>query len=833
MPTDLLCVQGQNDYLCNLNTKFFYNIRYIFMRKHFVYVAFSLMMMGTIPVGAQTGMTDAQVIQYVQDGLKQGKSQQQLMTELMAKGVTQEQGLRLKQMYESGQISMDDSSATGSSSGLDESSRKRASEPAKETADKNTEVKDMPAAPGVKSQEDEIFGRNIFTNKNLTFEPEQNVATPQNYILGPGDEIIIDIFGASENTIRQEITPDGYISVKGLGMISLNGMNIADAKMYLKNQLGRIYADAENIIQISLGKTRSIRVNVMGEVMTPGTYTLSAFASVFHALYSAGGVTDLGSLRNIMVTRNGKTVATVDVYDFIMEGKTDVNINLLEGDVVIVPTYDAIVKVEGKVKRPMKYEMKENETVSTLLKYAGSFAHNAYRNSVRVIRQTGREFEVATVERKDYGSFGLMDGDVVSADSIINRFKNKLEIKGAVYRPGIYEFCEEINTVGKLLKQADGLLGDAFTNRAVLYRQRENLTLEVTPVDVKGIMDGTAADVELRNNDVLYVPSIYDIKNMGNVYISGEVMKPGTYPYADNMTLEDIVITAGGLKDAASLIRVDVARRMTDNKGTHAIDTVGQNFSFGLKDGFVVDGQPGFVLQPYDQVFVRRSPGYSEQKNVKVNGEVLYEGEYSLTYKNERLSSLISRAGGVTNFGYARGAKLTRVANEHEIERMQSVINMMRKELGESLANSLMLELDSVFTVGIDLEAALKNPGSDADIVLREGDVISVPEMTSTVKINGAVMMPNTVTYKDGKNVRYYLNQAGGYSQNAKKTKKFIIYMNGEVEKVKSRSKKVEPGCEIIVPNKVKQNRIGDYIGYATSFASLATMVASLANLLK
>ncbi len=804
------------------------------MRKHFVYVAFSLLLMGTVPAAAQSGMTDAQVIQYVQDGLKQGKSQQQLMTELMARGVTQEQGLRLKQMYESGQISMDQTE-TNTESGLENKERSRTeNEQKNNAAEKNTEVKtDAAPVQEVKKKEDEIFGRNIFTNKNLSFEPAQNVATPQNYILGPGDEIIIDIFGASENTIRQEITPDGYISVKGLGMIPLNGMNIADAKTYLKGQLSRIYADAENIIQITLGKTRSIRVNVMGEVMTPGTYTLSAFASVFHALYSAGGVTDLGSLRNIAVTRNGKTVATVDVYDFIMEGKTKENINLQEGDVVIVPTYDAIVKVEGKVKRPMKYEMKEDETVSTLLKYAGFFAHNAYRNSVRVIRQTGREFEVATVERKDYGSFKLMDGDVVSADSIINRFKNKLEIKGAVYRPGIYEFCEEINTVGKLLKQADGLLGDAFTNRAVLYRQRENLTMEVTPVDVKGIMDGTAADVELRNNDVLYVPSIYDIKNMGNVYISGEVMKPGTYPYADNMTLEDIVITAGGLKDAASLIRVDVSRRMKDNKGTHAIDTVGQNFSFGLKDGFVVDGQPGFILEPYDQVFVRRSPGYSEQKNVTVNGEVLYEGEYSLTYKNERLSSLIKRAGGITNFGYARGAKLTRVANEHEIKRMQSVIDMMRKELGESLANSLMLELDSVFTVGIDLETALKNPGSNADIVLREGDVISVPEMTSTVKINGAVMMPNTVTYKDGKNVRYYLNQAGGYSQNAKRTKKFIIYMNGEVEKVKSRSKKVEPGCEIIVPNKVKQNRIGDYIGYATSFASLATMVASLANLLK
>lgn len=800
------------------------------MRIFFVSVAVTLLLMGSTTAMAQTGMTDAQVIQYVQEGLSQGKSQQQLMMELSAKGVTTEQALRLKQMYENGEISTE---STQTKTVTDTSRMRESTEANKAEEAPKQESAPAEAPAKVNPLSEMVYGRNIFTNDKLSFEPDLNMATPQNYRLGPGDEIIIDIWGASEDIIRKEISPDGSINVPGLGVISLNGMNIADAKEYLKSELSKIYADEGNQIQVTLGKTRSIKINVMGEVMVPGTYTLSAFASVFHALYSAGGVTDLGSLRNIKVARNGKTVAEVDVYEYIMQGKTSDDINLQEGDVVIVPTYDAIVKVEGKVKRPMKYEMKDNETVSTLLKYAGFFAPNAYKNSVRVVRQEGREYSIATVERDNFGAFKLMDGDVVSADSIINRFSNKLEIKGAVYRPGIYEYCESINTVKKLLQQADGLLGDAFTNRAVLYRQRENLTSEVLPVDVKGILDGTAEDVELRKNDILFVPSIYDIKNIGNVYISGEVVKPGTYPYADNMTLEDIVITAGGLKDAASLVRVDISRRMKDNKGTHAIDTVGQNFSFGLKDGFIVDGEPGFVLEPFDQVFVRRSPGYSEQKNVTVNGEVLYSGEYSLNYKNERLSSLISRAGGLTAFGYARGAKLTRVANDHEIKRMQNVIDMMRRELGESLANSLMLELDSVFTVGIDLEEAMKNPGGSADIVLREGDVISVPEMTSTVKINGAVMMPNTVTYQKGKKVSYYLDQAGGYSQNAKKTKKFIIYMNGEVTKVKSRSKKVEPGCEIVVPNKVKQNRIGEVIGYATSFASLATMIASLANLLK
>lgn len=795
------------------------------MKKHFIYAALALMMMGAQPMMAQGGMTDQQAIEYIKKGVEQGKSQKQLMVELSARGVTKEQALRLKSMYESGQIA-----GGGAQTGVQDINSRMRQEQA--MAAEGTMGLDA-AAVAEATRGDEVFGRNIFTNKNLTFEPQQNVATPQNYVLGPGDEIIIDIWGASENSIRQTISPEGSISIAGLGMISLNGMNIADARGYLKSELSRIYADEGNQIQVTLGNTRSIKVNVMGEVMVPGTYTLSAFASVFHALYNAGGISDLGSLRDIKVVRNGKTVANVDVYEYILQGKTEGNINLREGDVVIVPTYDAIVKMEGNVKRPMRYEMKSTETISTLLKYAGFFSANAYKNSVRVVRQEGRELSVATVERDDFGTFKVMDGDVVSADSIINRFANKLEIQGAVYRPGIYEFCENINSVKELLTQADGLLGDAFTNRAVIYRQRPNLTREVLPVDVKAIMDGTAADVELKNNDLLFVPSIHDIKYEGDVYISGEVKRPGTYPYADNMTLEDFVITAGGLNDAASLVRVDVARRIKDNKGTESTVEVSKNFTFGLKDGFIVDGQAGFVLEPYDQVFVRRSPGYSVQRNVTVDGEVLFAGEYSLNVKNERLSSLIERAGGVTEFGYTRGAKLTRVANDDERKRMNDVLDLMRRELGDKMTDSLRLELSDVFTVGIDLEAALKNPGGDADIVLREGDVISVPEMTSTVKINGAVMMPNTVTYIEGKDVGYYLSQAGGYSQNAKKSKKFIIYMNGQVDKVKSRSHKVEPGCEIVVPNKVKKNTFANTMGYTTSFASLAMMVATIANLIK
>ena len=682
--------------------------------------------------------------------------------------------------------------------------------------------------------EDEVFGRNIFNTASLTFEPNINLATPENYRLGPGDEIIIDIWGASQNTIKQEISPDGFINIPNLGLVYLGNKTMKEADGLLKEELRKIYADSGNSIKVTLGNIRTIQVNVMGEVMFPGTYTLSSFSTVFHALYSAGGVSPIGSLRNVKVARGGSVVATLDVYEYIMKGKIEDDICLQEGDVIIVPAYEALVKITGKVKRPMRYEMKKNESVGTLLAYAGGFASDAYKKTLRVIRQDGSEYSVATVDENNYTNFQVQDGDAVTVDPILDRYTNRLEIKGAVYRPGIYQLSGNLNTVRQLVEKADGLLGEAFTARAVLYRERENLTREVQPVDVVGILNGTVPDIALRKNDILYIPSIHDLQDWGKVTISGEINKPGEYTYADNMTLEDLVITAGGLKEAASIVRVDIARRIRDPKSTTESETTGENYSFALKDGFVIDGQPGFVLQPYDQVIVRRSPSYSEQVNVTVNGEVLYSGQYNLRTKNERLSSVIERAGGVSKFAYVRGAKLTRVANAEELKRMEDAIRMIRKEIGDAVATSMGLTVDSTFTVGIDLEAALANPGSDADIVLREGDVINVPEYNNTVKISGAVMMPNTVSFLQGKKVSYYLSQAGGYSSQAKKSKKFIIYMNGQVAEVKGSGKKqIEPGCEIVVPNKTRKFNFATMMSNATSFASLATMVASLANLLK
>ena len=815
------------------------------MRKQFARVVLWLFLLGGPALYAQSGMTDGQVIEYVQQALQQGKDQQTIAMELLSKGATQEQLLRLKSQYSGAATSGSSSQAGEGGAVQDTGTRARKTTVAnatdgeaalegantdemKETMKKRQELKVSTAG------ENDVFGRNIFNIDKLTFQPNLNMATPENYRLGPGDEVIVDVWGASQNTMRLEVSPDGYVNISNLGLVYLNNMTIKDARQLLKQELGKIYADSANNIQVTLGNIRTIQVNVMGEVRAPGTYALSSLSTVFHALYASGGVSDIGSLRNVQVARGGKTIARLDVYEYIMKGQIQDDIRLQDGDVVIVPTYDELVKITGKVKRPMFYEMKNGESAATLLKYAGGFSSDAYKKSIRVLRKDGKEFSVKTVDDIHYSAFKLIDGDVVTVDSILNRFNNRLEVKGAVYHPGVFELSGSLNTVRQLVEKADGLLGDAFTGRAVLYRERENLTKEVLPVDIEGILKGTSPDIALQKNDILYIPSIHDLQDMGKVTISGEVNKPGSYTYADHMSLEDLVITAGGLKESASLVRVDVSRRIRDPKGTTEPDMIGQNFSFGLKDGFVVDGEAGFELQPYDQVFVRRSPSYTEQVNVTVDGEVLYRGEYTLSTKSERLSSLIQRAGGVSRYAYVRGAKLRRVANEEELRRMEDVVKMVRREIGETLATSLGLKVDSTFTVGLDLEAALANPGSDADLVLREGDVLTVPEYNNTVKVNGAVMMPNTVSYAKGKSVKYYLNQAGGYSANAKKSQKFIIYMNGQVAEVKGSGKKqIEPGCEIVVPNKTKKLNFATVVSNATSFASLATMLASLATMMK
>ena len=778
------------------------------------------------PVGAYAQMTDQQVLNYVKDGIREGKEQKQMAAELARRGVTREQAERVKQLYEQ-QTQTNASTMQGTDRN---EARLRA-----ETADETTEILDE--QPGVLelAQEERVFGRNIFNTRNLTFEPNNNLATPPNYRLGPGDEVIIDIWGASQNTIRQTISPDGTINLQELGPVYLSGLSVREAEKYLQSQLGQLYSNENNQIKVTLGNSRTIQINIMGEVVQPGTYALSAFSTVLHALYRAGGVNNIGSLRTVRLVRGGKTIATVDVYDFILNGKIKDDISLQEGDVIIVPAYEMLVKISGNVKRNMKFEMKNGETLTDLVAYSGGFDADAYSESLRIVRQNGAEYEVKTVAKDDFASTALRDGDVVTVSALLNRFTNKVEIKGAVYRPDIYELGGRVKTVCQLIEQADGLMDDAFTARAILQRQRDDMTREVLPVDIGAVMSGKAADIPLRKNDILYVPSIHDLQEYGDITVHGEVALPGSYTYADNMTLEDIIIQAGGLREAASTARIDVARRIKNPASTDDSDTIGETYSFSLKDGFIISGEPGFLLQPYDQVYVRRSPAYQAQQNVTVSGEVIFEGSYAMTSRNERISDLVRKSGGLTASAYVRGARLTRVASPEERRRMANVVQMFERELGSGAVDSLGLHVELTYPIGIDLEAALSSPGGDADLVLREGDVLSVPKYNNTVKITGEVMMPNTVFYDSAGTIKDYINQAGGYSQNAKKSKAFIVYMNGTITKVRGNaSAQIEPGCEIIVPMRRKRDAgqiWGEIMSFTSSLSSLGMMVAYIAAL--
>lgn len=795
-------------------------------------------------------MSDEQVVQYVKDAQKTGKSEREITVELMRRGVTREQVERIKEKYENAQNGQQVDEQASETRSRQRGKQSQPIQGLRSTSSERQQPSEfLEDSLGVderdlywEKKEDptqQIFGHNIFSNPNLTFEPNYNIATPVDYRLGPGDEVIIDVWGASETTIRQTISPEGSILVNTLGPVYLSGKTVGEANQYLKQEFARIYSGVSGTapttdVKLTLGEIRSIQVNVMGEVMIPGTYTLSSFSSVFHALYSAGGVNKIGSLRNIKIVRNGDVVAELDVYDLLMKGKMKDDIRLQDGDVVLVDPYISLVQIWGKVKRPMFYELTKEENMKTLLEYAGGFTGDAYKKAVRVVRKTGRELQIYNVDEANFASFRMDDGDVVTVDSVLNRYENRVEIRGAVYRPGLYQLDGSVNTVKNLLAKAEGVRGDAFLNRAILDREKPDLTHEMIQVDIRGLLNGTVADIPLVKNDILYIPSIHDIQEEQTVTIHGEVANPGTFLYSENLTIEDLVLQAGGLLEAASTTKVEIARRVKSPKSEDFTLTVGENFSFDLKDGMLVgDGSDDFRLKPFDEVYIRRSPAYYEQRNVTVAGEVLFSGSYALSKKNERLSDLVEKAGGVTPAAYVRGARLMRTMTEDELRRKEDAMRMVN--MGDSISMK-KLDLSNRYSVGIDLEKALENPGSEYDMVLREGDILYVPEYVSTVKINGAVMYPNTVLFKKGENLRYYINQAGGFGNGAKKRRAYVVYMNGTVSRLKSRSSKaIEPGCEIIVPAKDPKKKMSaaEIIGMGTSAASLATMVATLVNLFK
>lgn len=811
-------------------------------RRFILYLLVSLSVLGTY---AQT-MSDQQVMEFIAREHRAGSSQSQIMTKLVQRGVKVDQIRRLRQKYDS-QIRERGITTLPNRSMEEPVERMRTNNNAEATSRdlSSGNVNPMGSSVGATSLENDImalslleeepakkvFGRDIFNNNKLTFEPNMNLATPQNYVLGPGDQVIIDIYGASQRTHQLTVSPDGLVTVPGYGPIAVGGLSVAAAQSKIRSSLGSRYASSD--IKLTLGQTRTITVNVMGEVKVPGTYTLSAFATVFHALYSAGGINDLGTLRNIKVFRQGRLITVVDIYEYILNGRLAGNVRLQDNDVIQVGAYDCLVDITGKVKRTMLYEMRQNESVATLIKYAGGFTGDAYKKSVRLVRKSGEKFTVFNVNEFDMAGFKVADGDSVSVDSIINRYENMVEVKGAIFRPGLYQLGANVNSVKTLIESAEGVTEDAFMAHAVIHRMKEDRSLMTIPVDVQGILNGTVADIPLQNEDVLFIPTQTELRTLRTLTITGEVMTPGDYEYADNTTVEDLILQAGGLKDEASTARVDVSRRIMDPKSKNKTKDISKSFSFSLKDGLVVDGEQGFFLEPYDVVHVRRSPGFHTPRSVTIEGEVNFEGDFTLEKKNQRLSDLIAAAGGVTDDAYVKGARLIRQMTDDERARMETVLRMVRAQ--QSDKDSIKMEqlvTETTYPVGIYLDRALANPGGDYDIPLREGDRIIIPEYNGTVRISGNVMFPNTVAFTEGEDYKYYVNQAGGFGNRAKKSKTYVIYLNGTVSQV-GHGTKIEPGCEIVVPTK-KERTPFDWSHLATigsSMASLATLILAITKL--
>ena len=699
-----------------------------------------------------------------------------------------------------------------------------------------------------------VFGREIFSNKNLSFEPDLNIPTPKNYILSAGDELLINVWGDSELNLKLKVSPEGTILIPNLGPVSVSGLTIETAENRIRQELGRIMSTlsgntdgANTFVSVSLSQIRSIKVNIVGEVVAPGTYTLPSFATLFNALYAAGGVNEIGSLRGIKVYRNSKEVAKLDVYDYLLNGKYNTNIRLEENDMVIVAPYDQLAVVRGKVKRNRIFEMKKGETLSQLLNMAGGFTGDAYKKDVRIKRKADSRYQIATVTEDKYPTFAMMDGDSLLVDSVIPFYENRLIVTGAVWRPGEYELNGTVHTVKGLINQAAGLKGDEFTGRAQITRLNPDFTTTVIAVDIRGILNGTSPDIELKPEDILNIPSLFDLREPYTIKVSGAVNYVDTVlPYRNNLTVEDAIMMAGGLKESAATVNVEVARRIKDTKTYENSNRTAEVFNFELNDnlGLIsVDGKNSnsvFTLEPFDEVYVRFSPGYQEQQVVKVDGEITFSGDYVLAEKNSRLSNIIAKAGGITPDAYVKGASLKRQLTEDEMRRLETLLQLSsNKQSRDSVA--LSLENIKNYSVGIDLEKALANPGSAHDVVLRDGDELYIPQLQSTVKINGAVTYPNSVTYTEGMSVGNCLSQAGGYNDIARKYP-IVIYMNGKVATTKKsfiffkRYPKVEPGCEIVVPTKTQRDRktsLAEVLSIASSTTSMAAMVTSIINTLK
>jgi len=783
---------------------------------------------------AQGVMTDEQVLEYVQQGMAEGKDQNAIAKELALRGVTRAQAERIYAQYQN------------RSANNQEVARQQSVNRAHSTSGEDTSasVVEESQVTSFVAENTTVYGRNVFRNKTLNFAPSENLATPRNYRLGPGDEVIIDVFGRNQTTLRGVISPEGSINVDVLGPLYLSGMTVEEANSYLKKRLSQIYGGlgkgSGTDMRLSLGQIRTIQVNVVGDVAHPGTYVLSAFATAFHALYRAGGVEEPGTVRDIRVVRGDRVVGKVDVYEFLMRGSLSSDIRLEEGDVILVSPYKNLVSIEGGVKRAMFFEMKDGETVADLLEYCGGFTNGANTASVTLYRQNQKSFEVRTIEDSEYGFFTVKNGDRIEVGELRSRFENRIAIQGAVYFPGTYELGKDVHTAKELVAKAGGLVPEAFTDRVVVHRTHDDKSMEVFSLNLTEILAGTRPDFVLQNNDEIYISSAYDLKEQGIMTISGMVRKPGEYPFAENTTVEDFIIMAGGLLDGASLSRVDITRRKKDENGLVASTDIGELYSISLEKGLADDGSSQFILEPYDEVVVHRSPSYNVQRHFSISGEVNFPGTYSLTNREERISDLIQKAGGITDFAYLKGARLVRRATPEEMQQAQTMQEIIRTRVDTSATAqaSVAQILQGEYTVAVDLDAALSQPGGDADVILREGDRLEIPVKNNVVRIHGAVMFPTAVNYDPGMRAEDYIAAAGGYSQKARRSKAYVVSASGRAKKLRAATR-IEPGSEIYVPERVEKNRRMDYgavSAIAASAASVGTLgvaIATLVNTLK
>ena len=813
-------------------------------------------------------MSDQQIVDFILSEQKKGTSERSIAMKLMQRGISADRLTKIKEEYNAENSLLGAEELTKSSSAnkvnrmREEDKRLRSQGESfrsgrdlrNATSDEKLDVYEEEVSALMPESEEEpeakektVFGHSIFNNELLTFEPALNIPTPATYLLGAGDQVIIDVWGASQTLIEDEISPDGYVVVEGIGPVYLAGKTVEAANSHLKSLFRNIYAESK--VSLSVGKLRSIQVQVVGEVVAPGNYTLSSLSTAFNALYAAGGIGDLGTLRDIKIYRGGKEVASIDVYDFIFKGTTKGNVRLEDNDVISVGAYDALVEIEGEVKRPMMYEMKGAESLSSLINYSGGFSSKAYTGKMRVTRKSGREYSLFTVGKNEMSGFALNDGDHVYIDSVVPRFTNMVEIMGAVFYPGQYQLGDDVKTVYELIEAAGGLREDAFLNRAVMHHRNYDNTIEAQSIDIKGIVEGRVADVVLRNNDAVYIPSKSDMDGKKTLTIRGEVRFSGVYKFAENTTVEDLILQAGGLTRNASTAKIDVYRHIYDPAAVEEKDEITEKFSFELKDGFVVDGGENFVLKPYDEVYVHRSPVSREIESVTVKGAVNFAGHYAMLSRNYKLSDLMKAVGGVSNSAYVKGAYLYRRMTEEEMNVREIQRNKAQIELYEEMLKSEkdinIAVLDSIYkakfddgnyySLAINLEKAIEEPGGYYDVVLRDGDILTVPEYNSTVKISGEVMHPSSVSWQEGKSLSYYIKHAGGFGNKAKRRGVYVINMNGSVEKLSSTSSKaIQPGCEIVVPRKGERRlSVGDVTTIGTATMSITTLVIALINLLK